>query len=77
MMSVFWGLGLPENGNTMVPTASKLLPTYLAAHEWHKHHTALIALTQIAEGGSKVNDKKNLEPVISMVLNSFQDGYDE
>ena len=42
----------------MVPVASELLLTYLATLEWHIHHTALIALAQIAEGGSKVNDKK-------------------
>ncbi|GKD11916.1 importin subunit beta-3-like protein isoform X1, partial [Tanacetum coccineum] len=43
-----------------------------AAPEWQKHHAALIALAQIAEGCSKVMIK-NLEQVVSMVLNSFQD----
>ncbi|PPR99750.1 hypothetical protein GOBAR_AA20920 [Gossypium barbadense] len=41
-----------------------------AAPEWQKHYAALIALAQIAEGCSKVM-VKNLEQVVSMVLNSF------
>ena len=41
-------------GNMIVPVASELLPAYLAAPEWQKHHAALIALAQIAEGCSKV-----------------------
>ena len=39
--------------------ASELLPTYLTTPEWQKHHTALIALAQIAEGCSKVMIKKS------------------
>jgi hypothetical protein len=42
-------------GNTIVPVASEQLPAYLAAPEWQKHHAALIALAQIAEGCSKVH----------------------
>ncbi|KAH1033534.1 hypothetical protein J1N35_045708 [Gossypium stocksii] len=57
-------------GNTIVPVASEQFSTYLAAPEWQKHHAALIALAQIAEGCSKVM-VKNLEQVVSMVLNSF------
>ncbi|KAI4350353.1 hypothetical protein L6164_004815 [Bauhinia variegata] len=67
-------LSISLGGNTVVPVASELLPTYLAAPEWQKHHAALIALAQIAEGCSKVMIK-NLEHVVSMVLNSFQDAH--
>ncbi|KAF8395944.1 hypothetical protein HHK36_019900 [Tetracentron sinense] len=65
-------LSISLGGNTIVPVASELLPTYMAAPEWQKHHAALITLAQIAEGCSKVMIK-NLEQVVSMVLNSFQD----
>ncbi|KAK9169628.1 hypothetical protein Syun_001768 [Stephania yunnanensis] len=65
-------LAISLGGNTIVPVASELLPVYLAAPEWQKHHAALIALAQIAEGCSKVMIK-NLEQVVNMVLNSFQD----
>ena len=47
-------LAISLGGNTIVPVASELLPGYLAAPEWQKHHAALIALAQIAEGCSKV-----------------------
>lgn len=67
-------LAIALGGNTIVPVASELLPAYLAAPEWQKHHAALITLAQIAEGCSKVM-KNNLEPIISMVLNSFQDAH--
>nr|XP_016448815.1 PREDICTED: importin-5-like [Nicotiana tabacum] len=65
-------LAIALGGNTIVPVASEQLPSYLAAPEWQKHHAALIALAQIAEGCSKVMIK-NLEQVVNMVLNSFQD----
>ncbi|XP_055814570.1 uncharacterized protein LOC129884270 isoform X1 [Solanum dulcamara] len=65
-------LAIALGGNTIVPVASEQLPAYLAAPEWQKHHAALIALAQIAEGCSKVMIK-NLEHVVNMVLNSFQD----
>ncbi|CAO2831880.1 unnamed protein product [Amaranthus hypochondriacus] len=65
-------LSISLGGNTIVPVASKFLPAYLAVPEWEKHHAALICLAQIAEGCSKVMTK-NLEQVVSMVLNSFQD----
>ncbi|KAI3738774.1 hypothetical protein L2E82_28919 [Cichorium intybus] len=65
-------LAIALGGNTIVPVASEQLPAYLAAPEWQKHHAALVALAQIAEGCSKVMIK-NLEQVVSMVLNSFQD----
>jgi hypothetical protein len=47
-------LSISLGGNTIVPVASELLPTYLAAPEWQKHHAALVAIAQIAEGCSKV-----------------------
>ncbi|KAK6772665.1 hypothetical protein RDI58_027903 [Solanum bulbocastanum] len=65
-------LAIAVGGNTIVPVASEQLPAYLAAPEWQKHHAALISLAQIAEGCSKVMIK-NLEQVVNMVLNSFQD----
>ncbi|XP_074582052.1 uncharacterized protein LOC141838465 [Curcuma longa] len=65
-------LAIAVGGNTIVPVASELLPAFLAAPEWQKHHAALIALAQIAEGCSKVM-LKNLEQVVTMVLCSFQD----
>jgi hypothetical protein len=67
-------LAIALGGNTIVPVASELLPSYLAAPEWQKHHAALIALAQIAEGCSKVMIK-NLEQVLNMVLSSFQDSH--
>ncbi|GFZ20798.1 ARM repeat superfamily protein [Actinidia rufa] len=81
-------LSIALGGNTIVPVASEQLPAYLAAPEWQKHHAALIALAQIAEGCSKISVNsdaiilmastlqvmiKNLEQVVNMVLNSFQD----
>ncbi|RWW57492.1 hypothetical protein BHE74_00035710 [Ensete ventricosum] len=47
-------LSVAMGGNTIVPVASELLPAYLAAPEWQRHHAALITLAQIAEGCSKV-----------------------
>lgn len=47
-------LSISLGGNTIVPVISEILPAYLAAPEWQKHHAALIALAQIAEGCSKV-----------------------
>ncbi|KAL6500045.1 hypothetical protein OROGR_027955 [Orobanche gracilis] len=64
-------LAIALGGNTIVPVASEQLPVYLSAPEWQKHHAALIALAQIAEGCSKVMIK-NLDQVVNMVLNSFQ-----
>ncbi|XP_031248967.1 importin-5-like [Pistacia vera] len=65
-------LSISLGGNTILPVASEVFPGFLAAPEWQKHHAVLIALAQIAEGCSKVMIK-NLEQVVSMVLNSFQD----
>ncbi|KAJ6704653.1 hypothetical protein OIU79_009551 [Salix purpurea] len=58
-------LAISLGGNTIVPVASEQLPAYLAAPEWQKHHAALIALAQIAEGCSKVM-LKTLEQVVTM-----------
>jgi hypothetical protein len=65
-------IAMAVGGNTIIPVASELLQAYLTAPEWQKHHAALIALAQIAEGCSKVMTK-NLQQVVAMVLNSFQD----
>ncbi|XP_071735518.1 uncharacterized protein [Rutidosis leptorrhynchoides] len=65
-------LSIALGGNTIVPVISEIFPAYLGAPEWQKHHAALIALAQIAEGCSKVMTK-SLEQVVSMILNSFQD----
>eukprot|EP00249_Psilotum_nudum_P013400 c24308_g1_i1 orf=266-3634(-) len=59
-------------GNTILPVASELLPPYISDPDWRKRHAALITLAQIAEGCSKVM-AKSLEPIVNMVLNSFQD----
>ncbi|KAL6511136.1 hypothetical protein OROGR_022260 [Orobanche gracilis] len=64
-------LAIALGGNTIVPVASDQLPAYLSAPEWQKHHAALIALAQIAEGCSKVMIK-NLEQVLNMILSSVQ-----
>ncbi|KAK4780071.1 hypothetical protein SAY87_016177 [Trapa incisa] len=65
-------LSISLGGNTIVPVSSEQFPAYLSAQEWQKHHAALIAVAQIAEGCAKVMIK-NLDRVVSMVLNSFQD----
>jgi hypothetical protein len=48
-------LAIAIGGNAVVPIASELLPQYLSAPEWQKHHAALITLAQIAEGCAKVS----------------------
>ena len=47
-------LAISLGGYGIVPIAWDLLPEYLVAQEWQKHHAALIVLNQIAEGCSKV-----------------------
>ncbi|XP_022869019.1 importin-5-like [Olea europaea var. sylvestris] len=47
-------LAIALGGNTIVPVASVQLQAYFGAPDWQKHHAALIALAQIAEGCSKV-----------------------
>ncbi|XP_059276797.1 uncharacterized protein LOC132030992 isoform X4 [Lycium ferocissimum] len=63
---------LALGGKSIAHVAIEQLSAYSAAPEWEKHHAALIALGQIAEGCSKVMIK-NLEQVVAMVLNCFQD----
>ncbi|KAH7372426.1 hypothetical protein KP509_17G003600 [Ceratopteris richardii] len=65
-------LAISMGGSSVLPAASELLPVYLADPDWRRRHAALIALAQIAEGCAKIMSK-SLEPVINMVLNSFQD----
>ncbi|KAE8665105.1 ethylene-responsive transcription factor RAP2-11-like [Hibiscus syriacus] len=71
-------LAISLGGNTIVPVASEKLPAYLAAPEWKKHHAALIALAQIAEGCAKahaasavLNFSENCTPEI---LTPYLDG---
>lgn len=66
-------LAMALGGNTLVPVASEVFPVYLAAPEWQKHHAALIALAQIAEGCSKVADSITFLYFIYVVqtLNNF------
>ncbi|XP_073225971.1 threonine--tRNA ligase, mitochondrial 1-like [Cicer arietinum] len=65
-------LSISLGRNPIVPVASEQLLAYLATPEWQKRLAALIALAQIAEGCSKVMIK-NLEQVVTMVLNSSPD----
>lgn len=62
-------LAIALGGNTIVPVASEQLPAYLAAPEWQKHHAALVALAQIAEGCSKVVSSQILRP--SLIINAI------
>ncbi|XP_009614417.1 uncharacterized protein [Nicotiana tomentosiformis] len=59
-------------GNAVAHIAIEQISAYLAAPEWEKRHAALIALAHIAKGCLKVMIK-NLEQVVDMVLNCFQD----
>lgn len=47
-------IALALGGNTVVPIASQLLPTWIVDPDWCKRHAALICLAQIAEGCVKV-----------------------
>jgi hypothetical protein len=67
-------LAISLGGNTVLPVASHLLPAFITDSDWKKRHAALITLAQIAEGCAKVMIK-NLKPVVSMILNSFQDSH--
>ncbi|OIS98279.1 hypothetical protein A4A49_20448 [Nicotiana attenuata] len=59
-------------GNSVAHIAIEQISAYLAAPEWEKRHAALIALAHIAKGCLKVMIK-NMEQVVDMVLNCFQD----
>jgi vesicle coat complex subunit len=52
--------------------AAELLPSFIGAEEGKRRHAALITIAQIAEGCAKVMTK-NLDQVVGMVLNSFND----
>ncbi|XP_062212132.1 uncharacterized protein LOC133913097 [Phragmites australis] len=65
-------LAIAVGGNTILPVAAELLPSFFASEEWKRRHAALVTIAQIAEGSAKVMIK-NLEQVVGMVLNSFQD----
>jgi importin-5 len=65
-------LAIAVGGNTILPVAAELLPSFFSSEEWKRRHAALVTIAQIAEGSAKVMIK-NLEQVVGMVLNSFQD----
>ncbi|GJN23631.1 hypothetical protein PR202_gb11295 [Eleusine coracana subsp. coracana] len=65
-------LAIAVGGNTILPVAAELLPSFFSSEEWKRRHAALMTIAQIAEGSAKVMIK-NLEQVVGMVLNSFQD----
>ncbi|KAF7052188.1 hypothetical protein CFC21_060321 [Triticum aestivum] len=65
-------LAIAVGGNTILPVAAELLPSYIGAEEWKRRHAALMTISQIAEGCAKVMTK-NLDQVVGMVLNSFND----
>ncbi|MCD7457320.1 hypothetical protein HAX54_034869 [Datura stramonium] len=65
---------LALGGQSIAHIAIEQLCDYLDAPEWEKRHAALIALARIAEGCSKVMIK-NLEQVVNMALNCFQDSH--
>jgi hypothetical protein len=48
-------LAIALGGKTIVPVVLENLNAHLATPEWQKHHAALIALAQIAEGCSEVS----------------------
>ncbi|XP_059288765.1 uncharacterized protein LOC132042163 [Lycium ferocissimum] len=63
---------LALGGKSIAHVAIEQLSAYSDAPEWEKRHAALIALAYIAEGCSKVMIK-NLEQLVTIVLNCFQD----
>ncbi|KAF8681903.1 hypothetical protein HU200_045352 [Digitaria exilis] len=65
-------IAIAVGGNTILPVAAELLPSFFSSEDWKRRHAALVTIAQIAEGSAKVMIK-NLEQVVGMVLNSFQD----
>ncbi|XP_059292135.1 uncharacterized protein LOC132045559 [Lycium ferocissimum] len=63
---------LALGGKSIAHIAIEQLSAYSDAPEWEMRHATLIALAEIAEGCSKVMIK-NLEQVVTIVLNCFQD----
>mmetsp|Transcript_8735 Transcript_8735/g.11822 ORF Transcript_8735/g.11822 Transcript_8735/m.11822 type:complete len:1130 (+) Transcript_8735:104-3493(+) len=60
-------LAMALGGKTILPLASQVLPGFLQDPDWKKRHAALIALSQIAEGCSKLMVKQ-LGAVAEMCL---------
>lgn len=67
-------LAMALGGEAVVPLAVELLPGCLADPDWRKRHAGLITLAQIAEGCAK-EMRKDLEHVITMILNLFHDSH--
>ncbi|XP_066371254.1 uncharacterized protein [Miscanthus floridulus] len=65
-------LSIAVGGNTILAVAAELLPSFFSSEDWKRRNAALVTIAQIAEGSAKVMIK-NLEQVVGMVLNSFQD----
>ncbi|PWZ56778.1 Importin-5 [Zea mays] len=65
-------LSIAVGGNTILSVAAELLPSFFSSEDWKRRHAALVTIAQIAEGSAKMMIK-NLEQVVGMVLNSFQD----
>jgi HEAT repeat protein len=65
-------LSIAVGGNTILAVAAELLPSFFSSEDWKRRNAALMTIAQIAEGSAKVMIK-NLEQVVGMVLNSFQD----
>ncbi|KAF0913161.1 hypothetical protein E2562_020287 [Oryza meyeriana var. granulata] len=63
-------LAIAVGGNTILPVAAELLPSFFAAEEWKRRHAALVTIAQIAEGCARVMIK-NLEQAhaASAILN--------
>ncbi|KAE8663132.1 putative AP2/ERF domain-containing transcription factor [Hibiscus syriacus] len=64
-------LAISLRGNTVVPVASELFPTFLSAPEWQKRHAALIALAQIAEGDDEKSRTGNFNGKVIRVFIPF------
>nr|AAX95644.1 HEAT repeat, putative [Oryza sativa Japonica Group] len=63
-------LAIAVGGNTILPVAAELLPSFFASEEWKRRHAALVTIAQIAEGCARVMIK-NLEQAhaASAILN--------
>ncbi|RLN15504.1 HEAT repeat, putative [Panicum miliaceum] len=58
-------LAIAVGGNTILPVAAELLPSFFSSEDWKRRHAALVTIAQIAEGSAKVMIK-NLEQVVGM-----------
>jgi hypothetical protein len=58
--------------NTILSMAAELLPSFFSSEDWKRRHAAMVTIAQISESSAKVMIK-NLEQVVGMVQNSFQD----